>query len=37
MHVVPPCNISESEFNEGVAILEQAFNLIDKHYVGTGK
>ena len=37
MHVVPPCNISESEFNEGVAILDQAFSLIDKHYVGTGK
>jgi taurine--2-oxoglutarate transaminase len=37
MHVVPPCNISESEFNEGVAILDKAFSLIDKHYVGTGK
>jgi taurine--2-oxoglutarate transaminase len=37
MHVVPPCNISESEFNEGVAILDRAFSLIDKHYVGTGK
>ena len=34
MHVVPPCNISESEFNEGLAILDKAFSLIDKHYVG---
>ena len=35
MHVVPPCNISESEFNEGLAILDKAFSLIDKHYTGT--
>jgi taurine--2-oxoglutarate transaminase len=32
MHVVPPCNISESEFNEGVAILDKAFTAISKHY-----
>jgi taurine--2-oxoglutarate transaminase len=37
MHVVPPCNISEAEFNEGVAILDKAFSVIDKHYIGTGK
>lgn len=34
MHVVPPCNISESEFNEGLAILDDAFSAISKHYTG---
>jgi taurine--2-oxoglutarate transaminase len=37
MHVVPPCNISEAEFSEGVAILDKAFSIIDKHYIGAGK
>ena len=37
MHVVPPCNISESEFNEGVEILDQAFALTDKHYTGRSR
>ena len=34
MHVVPPCNITEAEFNEGLAILDKAFNQIDKYYTG---
>jgi taurine--2-oxoglutarate transaminase len=34
MHVVPPCNISEAEFNEGLSILDKAFSAIDKHYTG---
>ena len=37
MHVVPPCNISESEFNEGVEILDHAFALTDKHYTGRSR
>jgi len=34
MHVVPPCNITEAEFNEGLAILDKAFAQIDKYYTG---
>jgi taurine--2-oxoglutarate transaminase len=34
MHVVPPCNITEAEFNEGLAILDKAFTQIDKYYTG---
>jgi taurine--2-oxoglutarate transaminase len=34
IHVVPPCNITEAEFNEGLAILDKAFNQIDKYYTG---
>ena len=34
MHVVPPCNISEAEFAEGMAILDEAFSAIDKYYQG---
>jgi taurine--2-oxoglutarate transaminase len=34
LHVVPPCNISESEFNEGLQILDKAFSVIDKYYEG---
>ncbi|MEY3433798.1 MAG: hypothetical protein RL057_178, partial [Actinomycetota bacterium] len=37
MHVVPPCNISEAEFAEGVEILDKAFTLIGKHYNGADK
>jgi taurine--2-oxoglutarate transaminase len=37
MHVVPPCNISEAEFAEGIEILDKAFTLIGKHYTGTDK
>jgi taurine--2-oxoglutarate transaminase len=34
MHVVPPCTISETEAKEGLAILDEVFAVIDKHYVG---
>ena len=34
MHVVPPCNITEAEFNQGLAILDKAFAQIDKYYTG---
>jgi len=34
MHVVPPCNITEAEFNEGLAMLDKAFAQIDKYYTG---
>jgi len=34
MHVVPPCNITEAEFNEGLTILDKAFAQIDKYYTG---
>jgi taurine--2-oxoglutarate transaminase len=37
MHVVPPCNITEAEFNEGLAILDKAFSAIGKHYTGSAK
>jgi taurine--2-oxoglutarate transaminase len=31
---VPPCTISDAEAKEGLAILDDAFTAIDKHYVG---
>lgn len=34
VHVVPPCNISESEFAEGIAIMDKAFAAIGKYYEG---
>ncbi len=34
MHVVPPCNITEAEFNEGLVILDKAFTQINKYYTG---
>lgn len=34
MHVVPPCNVSEAEAKEGLAILDEAFGEIAKHYTG---
>jgi len=34
LHVVPPCTITEAEAKEGLAILDEAFAAIDKHYVG---
>ena len=34
MHVVPPCNISEAEFRQGIEILDKAFTSIDHHYSG---
>ncbi len=34
MHVVPPCNISEAEAQEGLAIIDQALGSISKYYEG---
>jgi taurine--2-oxoglutarate transaminase len=34
VHVVPPCNITKEEFEEGLAILDVAFSAIDKFYEG---
>jgi len=34
MHVVPPCNISEAEAREGLAIIDQALESIAKYYEG---
>lgn len=34
IHVVPPCNISEREFHEGLEILDRAFSTIGNHYEG---
>ncbi|MBF9068360.1 aspartate aminotransferase family protein [Streptacidiphilus fuscans] len=32
-HVVPPCNVSESEVKEGLAILDEVLTLTDAHTV----
>ena len=34
MHVVPPCTVSEVEAKEGLAILDEVFTVMDKHYAG---
>jgi taurine--2-oxoglutarate transaminase len=34
LHVVPPCNVSEQEAKEGLAILDQALTVADAHYTG---
>ncbi|MGN6242479.1 MAG: aspartate aminotransferase family protein [Motilibacteraceae bacterium] len=34
LHVVPPCNVTEAEAKEGLAILDEALAAIDGHYVG---
>jgi taurine--2-oxoglutarate transaminase len=34
LHVVPPCTITEAEAKEGLAILDEAFAMIDRHYAG---
>ncbi|MGA0914859.1 MAG: aminotransferase class III-fold pyridoxal phosphate-dependent enzyme, partial [Candidatus Nanopelagicaceae bacterium] len=34
VHVVPPCNVSKEEFEEGLAILDKAFTSIDRYYEG---
>jgi taurine--2-oxoglutarate transaminase len=34
LHVVPPCTVSESEAKEGMAILDEVFTVIDRHYEG---
>lgn len=34
MHVVPPCTVSEVEAKDGLAILDEVFTVMDKHYAG---
>ena len=34
IHVVPPCTTSEADLRAGIAILDEALNIADKHYVG---
>ena len=34
LHVVPPCNVSESEAKEGLAILDEALTVADGYYTG---
>ena len=34
LHVVPPCTITEAEAKEGLAILDDAFSVIDRYYTG---
>jgi taurine--2-oxoglutarate transaminase len=34
MHVVPPCNITEAEAKEGIAIVDEALASIAKYYEG---
>ena len=34
LHVVPPCNASDAEIKEGLAILDEAFASIAHHYTG---
>jgi taurine--2-oxoglutarate transaminase len=32
LHVVPPCNISETEAKDGLAILDEALEVADRYY-----
>jgi taurine--2-oxoglutarate transaminase len=34
MHICPPCNVTEAEIREGMAILDEAFAEIAHHYTG---
>jgi taurine---2-oxoglutarate transaminase len=34
LHVVPPCTVSDTEAKEGLAILDEVFTLVDRHYTG---
>jgi taurine---2-oxoglutarate transaminase len=34
MHVVPPCTVSDTEVKDGLAILDEVFSVVDKHYEG---
>ena len=34
MHVVPPCVVTDTEAKAGLAILDEVFSVIDKHYTG---
>ncbi|MCW2526021.1 MAG: hypothetical protein JWM76_881, partial [Pseudonocardiales bacterium] len=34
LHVVPPCNVSAEDARKGLAIIDEALEVADKHYVG---
>ena len=34
IHVVPPCNVTDTEAKEGLAILDEVFALLGKYYTG---
>ena len=34
VHAVPPCTVSEAEAKEGLAILDEGFTMVDRHYEG---
>lgn len=34
IHVVPPCNVSEGDAKEGLAILDEVFATLGKYYTG---
>ena len=34
LHVVPPCTVSDTEIKDGLAVLDEAFGVVDKHYTG---
>jgi taurine--2-oxoglutarate transaminase len=34
LHAVPPCTVSEAEAKEGLAILDEAFTVVDRYYEG---
>ncbi|MGD0053823.1 MAG: aspartate aminotransferase family protein [Acidimicrobiales bacterium] len=34
LHVVPPCNVSDDEAREGLARLDRALAVADRHYTG---
>jgi taurine--2-oxoglutarate transaminase len=34
LHVVPPCIVTDTEAEDGLAILDEVFTEIDAHYVG---
>jgi taurine--2-oxoglutarate transaminase len=33
-HVVPPCTTTAEEIREGVAILDEALEVVDRYYTG---
>jgi taurine--2-oxoglutarate transaminase len=36
VHVVPPCTVSEAEAKEGIALLDDALSVVDRHCEGRG-
>jgi taurine--2-oxoglutarate transaminase len=34
LHVVPPCTVSDTEVKDGLAVLDEVFTVVDRHYTG---